>query len=146
MNSKNGKEEELLISFDDRAEPIRLWQDDDEDITPGAHAGEAYTEVDPLVDKYLSNPYDPVLGAMMLGRATGEAIKKTPRSGWMRTLTWFLAIALLIEGFYGILYILDLAPAVLNAENGPSFPFSAIALSGPFLAAGLLLLWRLIRR
>jgi hypothetical protein len=130
---------------------IIVFPDGDEarlhhDLQPGQQEQETLIEVDPLIQEFLRAPYDPVIGAAAMGRLTGEAVRRPPASGWMRLLAWLVAIALLAGAF--VVLLVD--PPVLSLAQSPEQALPAylqpLAIEGALAVAGVLLMWRLIRR
>ncbi|MEZ4521867.1 MAG: hypothetical protein R3A46_09545 [Thermomicrobiales bacterium] len=137
-----GEEErnELVVNFDYYGNSIVLAEDEDDDHAPGAHPGEARVEVDPLVEAFARSPYDPVIGAMMMGRATGEVIARPPGMRWMRVVSWLLGIGLVAQFPLWLIFSpgwdLGVFPAFTLASSG----FVASFLFG---IGGMVLLYRL---
>ncbi|HEX5501340.1 MAG TPA: hypothetical protein VFW96_01875 [Thermomicrobiales bacterium] len=117
---------------------------------PGGHPRErgdqqAIVGVDPVLRDYLRVPYDPYYSALMEGRATGTVIARPPRHGWMRLMAFLLVIALFAGALIGISEIAGAVPEVFPAGHVVGGIY-VLLVSSPFTAAGVLLLWRLIRR
>jgi hypothetical protein len=132
------EENEILVRFDYNDESIVLTETADGDFQPGAHPGEALVEVDPLVEAFARSPYDPVIGAMMMGRATGEVIARPPKGGWMRALALVMAVGM-IGQLPVMIYYLYRQEADGFVLASPSLLVSAV-----FAAGGLLLIHRLM--
>jgi hypothetical protein len=137
MASDNGRHE-IVVHFDDSGESIVLNEAGD-DPAPGAHPGEARVEVDPLVEAFARSPYDPIIGAMMMGRATGEVIAHPPRIGWMRVIAYLLAIGL-IGQLVAMLYL-----AFESGRFGLGASLPSLLLTVLLAFGGVLLLRRLGR-
>ena len=129
---------EIVARFDYGGEPIVLSESDD-GITPMVQTDEARVEVDPLVEEFARRPYDPVIGAMMMGRATGEVIAHPPRIGWMRVISYLLAIGMIAQLIAVFYFAIDAG----RFGIGASLPSTGLALV--MAAGGVLLLRRLLR-
>ncbi len=132
------EEHEILVRFDYNGESLVLQETEDGDFKPGAHPGEAHVEVDPLVEAFARSPYDPVIGAMMMGRATGEVIARPPRGGWMRAIALLMAI--------GMLGQLPVTMYFVNREStrGLLLASPSLLIGIAFALGGLLLIRRLV--
>jgi len=133
------EENEIVVTFDYSGESLHLTETEDGDYEPGAHPGEARVEVDPLVEAFARSPYDPVIGAMMMGRATGEVIARPPERGWMRAIAAVLAVGMI--GQLPVTIYLLMRDDFISAQlASPSFVTSIL-----FAVGGLLLAARLLR-
>ncbi|CAN5780652.1 hypothetical protein BH23CHL2_BH23CHL2_05320 [soil metagenome] len=132
------EDNEIVVNFDYYGDSLVLAESDDDDHAAGAHPGEARVEVDPLVEAFARSPYDPVIGAMMMGRATGEVVARPPEIRWMRVITYRLAIGLVAQLPLAYYFGVDFRPL------GGVLSSSSVVLSPVFAAAGLLLLLHLL--
>ena len=133
------EQNEVVVTFDYYGDSLNLSETEDGDYKPGAHPGEARVEVDPLVEAFARSPYDPVIGAMMMGRATGEVIAHPPEPAWMRAIAAILAIGLI--GQLPIVYFARWGDDFLAVQlASPSFVLSVVLACG-----GLMLAVRLLR-
>lgn len=131
--------EEVIVNFEYSGDSLSLSETDDGDYEPGAHPGEARVEVDPLVEAFARSPYDPVIGSMMMGRATGEVIADPPDAGWMRAVAAILAIGLIAQ--FPITGIVLMRDGFFDIQlASPGFVVSCLLGIG-----GLLLGYRLLR-
>lgn len=130
-----------IIVFSDGDE-VRL----DHELLPGQQEQETLIEVDPVIQEFLRAPYDPVIGVAAMGRLTGEVVRRPPASGWMRPLAWLVACALLA----GALVLVIAEPPLLDLTESPEQALIAylqpLAVEGALATAGVLLVWRLVRR
>jgi hypothetical protein len=131
---------EIVVRFDYSGDSLVLSEAADDEHDPGVFAGEARVEVDPLVEAFARSPYDPVIGAMMMGRATGEVIVRPPGGAWMRPLAYLLAIGMVGQFATWIYYIFQSGDRMFIGSSLASFAFSVAIGVG-----GLLLLVRLLR-
>ncbi len=130
--------EEVIVNFEYSGDSLTLSETDDGDYEPGAHPGEARVEVDPLVEAFARSPYDPVIGSMMMGRATGEVIANPPDAGWMRAVAGLLAVGLIAQ--FPLVMIINTGGNFLDIQlSSPGFVVSMLlGLGGLLLAARLL--------
>lgn len=131
---------DIVVNVDYSGDSLVLTDPEADDLEPGAFAGEARVEVDPLVEAFARSPYDPVIGAMMMGRATGEVVKRPPRRSWMRPIAYLLAIALI-----GQFLVLAYDAFVRNDPVFKAMSLSGLVFALAFAAGGALLLARLLR-
>jgi len=111
------------------------------DPLDGQQEQETLIEVDPVIREFLRSPYDPVIGAAAYGRIVGEVARNPPRTGWMLPLT--IAVAMIFVGpiVWAVGWELYGSDPTLDLLLNP-----ALLISLPFAVAGLLMLWRLLRR
>lgn len=141
MTDRGGAEEryEVVVHVEYSGDTMTLTETDEGDFEPGAHPGEARVDVDPLVEAFARSPYDPVIGAMMMGRATGEVIADPPDVPWIRAIAAILAVGM-IGQLPVTIYLLLRAEMAAAQLASPSF-----VVSGVFAVGGLILGWRLLR-
>ena len=132
------EEHEVVVTFEHFGDSVVLAETED-DYIPGAHPGEVRVEVDPLVEAFARSPYDPIIGAMMMGRATGAVIANPPRIPWMRAIAYALAIGLIGQFLVSIYFWMD-ADAALTWLSAPGTILNFLLAVG-----GLILLARLSR-
>lgn len=100
---------------------------------------------DPMLDEYLRSPYDPLFASMAMGRMTGLIVRRPPKRGWMRFLSYIVAFALLASGLVGT-GLIGIATAVGSDDGWFGYEQLRLGLiSIPGIIAGVLLLWRLLR-
>ena len=132
------EEHEVVVTFDNQGDSVVLTETED-DYIPGAHPGEVRVEVDPLVEAFARSPYDPIIGAMMMGRATGEVIAHPPRIPWMRVIAYVLAVGLIGQFLLGIYFWSDVGISLAWLSS------SGTVLNFLLALGGLLLLARLVK-
>lgn len=100
---------------------------------------------DPFLEEYLRSPYDPLYAAMAMGRLTGEVVRRPPKRGWMRVLSWVVALVLITTGLVGggVLGILNATTIDDRWFRYEEFRLGLIAIPG--VIAGALLVWRLVK-
>ena len=133
------EQQEIVVHFDYNDESLVLSESEDDEHNPGAYPGEARVEVDPLVEAFARSPYDPVIGAMMMGRATGEVIARPPGQSWMRVIAGILALGM-IGQFPITVYF-----ATRSGGSGPILSSPSLAVGLALMLGGLLLAYRLLK-
>lgn len=132
-------DEEIIVNIEYSGDRLVLNDPEVDAYDPGAFAGEARVEVDPLVEAFAHSPYDPVIGAMMMGRATGEVIRRPPRLSWMRLIAYLLAIVLI-----GQLLVISYAAFFRGDRAFTALSLAGLACALVFAVGGVLLLARLL--
>lgn len=132
------EEHEVVVTFEHHGDSVVLTETED-DYIPGAHPGEVRVEVDPLVEAFARSPYDPIIGAMMMGRATGEVIANPPRIPWMRAMAYALGIALVGQFPLTLYFAVDAGGAFPWLTSGWTVLYFFLTIGG------LILLARLVR-